>query len=449
MALRLVGILLAIHCAYAQEFNQLFRLSDGVTPAFFDGLMKSVLQVHKWSSKDHFEENHRRLQAVAQTTRRLTTSEVMMGTDGNDASGEGTEGVKAAALEGACSQPDGKGMSCMTKIPPTEACQIMQGLGEMTDAAEAEKCVCTDCANAGALLDEQMGFAMKMQSMSQKEMAAKGLDEVAALCKYKEPIECIFGGEKASCKSMVSSLEAKMPPEEGQPTPSQGVNEYMMPALKCMCDDCGYTAFAAAMKGPAAKLMEQQDMFPAMKEMATAFCTHSDKVKCLLSLEGNCKPKGVDTSMELSPGVKVNDVKNAAHNGIDCMCKECTDALGKILTITEKTQSGESYSEQDQIKDLCGLYSDAQCLLQQSGCQDAVKFMFMQVAAGDPSMPTNDFDGWAKDSLAQIKNMCEEKGVGVKEYAGGSNAGGDADGAVRMQGAPIVAAGVALMMTVM
>merc|ERR1719281_1892756 len=116
-----------------------------------------------------------------------------------------------------------------------------------------------------------------------------------------------------------------------------------------------------------------------MKDMAKTFCANVGTVKCITGLKGNCKPKGVDIPPE------VIQVKDIAHGALDCMCKDCPDALGKILTISEKEAKGEYTGDQDKLKAACGLYPDAQCLMAQSSCQDAVKMVLAMAPQDDPN----------------------------------------------------------------
>lgn len=436
MALRFAVAVVVAQGALAQDYKKLFKNDDGIIPEFFsEVVMKSAFETALFRDKGNFEDTGRRLQTFQDNHKRRrlqSTTDVMSGQEGNNLSGPHSAPVQESAGQAACSMPE-KTMSCVTVKPPDAMCEMMAGLGEMQKSSTtAEPCICTDCPEAGKLMDAQLTFAADASvpgKLTEKDMQAKGLDEIVTMCKYKAPIECIFGGTKPNCKSMIADMEKNLPTTAGEPTPTQGVNDYLIPALKCVCDDCKYEKFANAMKPHAKELMNTQDMFPVMKKMAGTFCANVGTVKCLMSLQGDCKPKGMDITPE------IEKMKSLAHGGLDCMCTKCPAIMGKVLTLSEKQSKGEFTDQKQAVAAICDMYPDAQCLMQQSDCKDAVKFVFAESQKGNmgAAQGTQDFDKWATDNLAQLKSQCEQSGITVKEYT----AGGDAAGAIRTQRGPL------------
>lgn len=435
----------------AQDFKQGlgFKLDDGVTGDFVsEVMMKSVFQTALLRGEHHLESNARRLQGFVKNLkehhpqsplRRLQSSDrrrsnvnadTISGAWNDDASASKTEAIGGVGTQASCSMPDMK-ISCVTATAKEEWCTIL-GTGEknaMQKSTGVEECICTECPKAGEFIDGSLAMMMdhagaaargdSTRKFSEKDLQIKGIDEIAGLCNFKEPIECIFGGTKTQCKAMVADLEANTNTPSGQPTPTQAMNDYVLPALKCLCDDCKYPAFANAISPIAKKLLEQENMFPVFQEMATAFCANVETVKCITSMDNKCVPGAPEMTAEMK------EAQKAVNGGLDCMCKSCPNALGKVLTMAEKQEKGEYTSEADQMADLCDMYPDAQCLMTASNCQDGVK-----MAASNMGEDVSKAD----DVLAQLKTQCEANGIKVKEYTG--TPGGEADGAIRMQGAP-------------
>lgn len=425
---------------------------DGISAEFFsEVMMKHVLMTALRPSKENvFHGNVQRLKAfqmnvseVAQSNRKLlnrrlqSTADTMSGTSGTVTTSGSVTSTGATA---ACSMPSST-LKCLKKKAGSDMCDLMVGIDNMKKVStEAEACICDDCSKASELIDRLIGYSEDKAAgkLTEADFNAKGLDEIAALCDYKDAISCMWDTSKTNCKAMVTAMDSAA--TSGSETSTTAVNTYLLPALKCLCDDCKYTAMAGDLKPDAVKLLSSKDIYPTFKNMAKTFCKHVETVKCITNLQGNCKPPGVpDETL-----TQVNQVKDYAHKGLDCMCKNCPDALGKLLTIAEKQDKGEFTDDAALIKEVCGLYPDAQCLLQQGNCKDSVAFIISAMGSDAPvqGMTGDNWETKAKEYLDQLKKQCESAGVTVQEYV----AAGEADGAISMQGAPTALALLLVML---
>lgn len=206
-----------------------------------------------------------------------------------------------------------------------------------------------------------------------------------------------------------------------------------LPAMRCLCVDCQYTAFAEAVSPIAKKIVNEQNMLPHMQEMSTAICQKKDTVKCFLSGQGDC---ALPDSSKLGNGFPeaamakdmVAQQRKTIYDALDCLCTECPSTMGKVMTLGEKMDKGIPMTEAEKFQEMCGLYTDLGCFIQKDACRSAV-LMLMQTVGPMTGMPTNGvptdpaaFKTFAEQQQQNLKAECSKQGVTVVEFEESSEA---------------------------
>jgi enamine deaminase RidA (YjgF/YER057c/UK114 family) len=291
--------------------------------------------------------------------------------------------------------------------------------------------------------------------MMEQAMMVKGIDEIAAMCTHQAAMDCVFGGTKTGCASIITAAETTYN-QQGNPeclnhmgagpsastgtqmpqcvTISDAVKNIMLPQYACLCVDCKYAEYAAVIAPITKRLLTEQDMFPVMKDLTKAMCEKKDTMKCFAGTTGNCGKADkyvIDNMPEQQRGA-ATDVTTKARKtfyaSLDCLCTSCPEAMPKFMTLIEKTEKGELDTQVKQFEQMCGLYPEIGCFQKQSACKEATSMLLSaagQIGAA-PTMTDEEFTKQVEESMKQLKDKCAQHGITVKEYVDDSSEASDA-----------------------
>jgi len=452
MAPSLLFLLLGLNRAFAELPSH----GDGFTAEFFEGLAHDT-----FSAVFQGEARGRRLQTFvdglrAERRRLDSTSDVATG-QSSGAGGPTSNGVVKTVLEAQCSD---ESVSCMTLELEKDVCNaVKQTVVSFTQATTVNQCFCTECP-AGAKFAEYVTKTINdMDDIKRKRdytaMDLRSVDEIAGMCTHQPAMECVFGGKNPGCETLLTDMEKTFLPKgcapgfgtggqaaetkalaEGTcPTRREVITGVTLPALKCLCVDCNYADFASVISPIAKKIMTEKDLYPPMQEMAGAICQKASTVKCMLSGKDSCAlptKAQLGTSSEMLVAhaqlQEVEKQRDTVFASLDCLCTSCPKTMGKVMTLAEKVDKGVPMTETQKFQEMCNLYTDMSCFIQQDACRSAVLMLMGSVGPmlgpQAASVPTDaaEFKIFAEQQQQTLKAECSKQGITVVEYEESSEA---------------------------